>query len=157
MVAASREAGMAGQEKETFLGLDIGTSSVKALLVDARQRVLAEASIPLSVSRPQPLWSEQNPSDWVEGVKAAVGAIRRQAPTDFAALSGIGLSGHMHGATLLDAEDKPLRPAILWNDGRSFAEGAELKRRVPDLEQRTRNLAMPGVTAPKMLWVAPHH
>ena len=147
---------MAGQAKETFLGLDIGTSSVKALLVDFDQRVLAEASVPLNVSRPHPLWSEQNPSDWVEGVEAAVAAIRRHAPTDFAALSGIGLSGHMHGATLLDAQDKPLRPAILWNDGRSFAECAELKRRVPDLEQRTGNLAMPGFTAPKMLWVAAH-
>ena len=62
----------------------------------------------------------------------------------------------MHGATLLDAQDKPLRPAILWNDGRSFAECAELKRRVPDLEERTGNLAMPGFTAPKMLWVATH-
>ena len=147
---------MAGRAKETFLGLDIGTSSVKALLVDFEQRVLAEASIPLNVSRPQPLWSEQNPSDWVEGVEAAVAAIRRQAPSDFAELSGIGLSGQMHGATLLDAQDKPLRPAILWNDGRSFAECAELKRRVPDLEQRTGNLAMPGFTAPKMLWVAAH-
>ena len=125
---------MAGQAKETFLGLDIGTSSVKALLVDFDQRVLAEASVPLSVSRPHPLWSEQNPSDWVEGVEAAVAAIRRHAPSDFAALAGIGLAGHMHGATLLDAQDKPLRPAILWNDGRSFAECAELKRRVPDLE-----------------------
>ena len=84
---------MAGQAKETFLGLDIGTSSVKALLVDFDQRVLAEASIPLSVSRPHPLWSEQNPSDWVEGVEAAVAAIRRHAPSDFAALSGIGLCG----------------------------------------------------------------
>ena len=147
---------MAGQAKETFLGLDIGTSSVKALLVDFDQRVLAEASIPLSVSRPHPLWSEENPFDWVEGVEAAVAAIRRHAPSHFAALSGIGLSGHMHGATLLDAQDKPLRPAILWNDGRSFAECAELKRRVPDLEQRTGNLAMPGFTAPKMLWVATH-
>src|ERR1700722_10774834 len=111
---------MAGQERETFLGLDIGTSSVKALLVDFDQRVLAEASIPLSVSRPHPLWSEQNPSDWVEGVESAGAPIRREAPTDFTALSGIGLAGHMHVATLLDAEDKPLRPAILWNDGRSF-------------------------------------
>ena len=147
---------MAGQAKETFLGLDIGTSSVKALLVDFDQRVLAEASVPLSVSRPHPLWSEQNPDHWVEGVEAAVAAIRRKAPTDFAKLSGVGLSGHMHGATLLDAQDKPLRAAILWNDGRSFAECAELKRRVPDLEQRTGNLAMPGFTAPKMLWVAAH-
>src|ERR1700730_18424977 len=104
MVASSREAAMAERAQETFLGLDIGTSSVKALLVDFEQRVLAEASIPLNVSRPHPLWSEQNPSDWVEGVEAAVAAIR-QAPIDFAALSGIGLAGHMHGATLLDAQD----------------------------------------------------
>jgi xylulokinase len=142
--------------QETFLGLDIGTSSVKALLIDADQRVAAEASAPLSVSRPHPLWSEQDPADWVEGVEAAVAAIRRYAPAEFGALRGIGLSGQMHGATLLDANDKPLRPAILWNDGRSFAECAELKRRVPDLEQRTGNLAMPGFTAPKMLWVAAH-
>ncbi len=147
---------MAGRASETFLGLDIGTSSVKALLVDFEQRVVAEASIPLSVSRPHPLWSEQNPSDWVEGVEAAVAAIRAHAPSDLAALSGIGLSGQMHGATLLGAEGEPLRPAILWNDGRSFAECAELKRRVPDLEARTGNLAMPGFTAPKMLWVAAH-
>src|SRR5579863_4102637 len=147
---------MIERERETFMGLDIGTSSVKALLVDADQRVVAEASTPLNVSRPFPLWSEQNPDDWVEGVKAAVAAIRRRAPTEFAALAGVGLSGQMHGATLLDAHDKPLRPAILWNDGRSFAECIELKRRVTDLEQRTGNLAMPGFTAPKMLWVAAH-
>src|ERR1700754_904328 len=106
---------MAERARETFLGLDIGTSSVKALLVDVDQRKVGEASIPLSVSRPQPLWSEQNPSDWVEGVEAAVAAIRRDAPSKFAALSGVGLSGQMHGATLLDAQNKPLRPAILWN------------------------------------------
>jgi len=147
---------MTQRAQDTFLGLDIGTSSVKALLVDADQRVVAEASAPLSVSRPHPLWSEQDPADWVEGVEAAVAAIRRHAPADFVALSGVGLSGQMHGATLLDSHDKPLRPAILWNDGRSFAECLELKRRVPDLEKRTGNLAMPGFTAPKMLWVAAH-
>jgi xylulokinase len=141
---------------QTYLGLDIGTSSVKALLIDGDQRVLAEATAPLSVSRPQPLWSEQDPDDWVERVEASVAAIRRAAPADFAALAGIGLSGQMHGATLLGADDKPLRPAILWNDGRSFAECAELKRRVPDVEKRTGNLVMPGFTAPKMLWVATH-
>jgi xylulokinase len=143
-------------KQETFLGLDIGTSSVKALLVGADQRVAAEASSALDISRPFPLWSEQDPDDWVKGVEAAVAVIRRHAPTEFAPLAGIGLSGQMHGATLLDAHDKPLRPAILWNDGRSFAECGELKRRVPDLEQRTGNLAMPGFTAPKMLWVAAH-
>ena len=103
---------MAGRAKETFLGLDIGTSSVKALLVDFDQRVLAEASIPLSVSRPQPLWSEQTPSDWVDGVEAAVAAIRRQAPSDFAELSGIGLSGQMHGAVMLDAAGEVRRARV---------------------------------------------
>ena len=150
------EAAMPQQNIHTYLGLDIGTSSVKALLIDADQRVVAEATAPLNVSRPHPLWSEQDPDDWVEGVEAAVAAIRRDAPAGLAALAGIGLSGQMHGATLLGADDKPLRPAILWNDGRSFAECAELKRRVPDVEKRTGNLVMPGFTAPKFLWVAAH-
>ena len=88
---------------ETFLGLDIGTSSIKALLIDADQRVVAEASAGLAISRPHPLWSEQDPEDWVEGVEAAVAAVRRHAPDAFAGLAGIGLSGQMHGATFLDA------------------------------------------------------
>ncbi|MGO9742956.1 MAG: xylulokinase [Roseiarcus sp.] len=140
----------------TFLGLDIGTSSVKALLIDTEQRVVAEASAALEVSRPQLLWSEQNPEDWVDGVEAAVAAIRRRAPDGFAALAGIGLSGQMHGATFLGGDDKPLRPAILWNDGRSFVECTELEHNVPDFRRRAGNLAMPGFTAPKAMWVAKH-
>jgi len=147
---------MTQQDQQTYLGLDIGTSSVKALLIGADQRVVSEATAPLSVSRPHPLWSEQDPDDWFAGVEAATATIRRHAPAAFAALAGIGLSGQMHGATLLGADDRPLRPAILWNDGRSFAECLELKRRVPDVEKRTGNLVMPGFTAPKMLWVAAH-
>ena len=141
---------------DTFLGLDIGTSSVKALLIDADQRVIAEASAGLALSRPHPLWSEQNPEDWMEGVEATVHAVRRHAPGAFARLAGIGLSGQMHGATLLDADNRVLRPAILWNDGRSHAECIELERRVPDFRRRAGNLAMPGFTAPKVLWVAAH-
>jgi xylulokinase len=144
---------MATRAGETFLGLDIGTSSVKALLIDADQRVVAEASAGLSISRPHPLWSEQNPEDWGEGVEAAVAAVRRSAPDAFAALAGIGLSGQMHGATFLDGENRVLRPAILWNDGRSFAQCVELERRVPDFRRRAGNLAMPGFTSPKALWV----
>src|SRR5271157_1155046 len=147
---------MTQQDQQTYLGLDIGTSSVKALLIGADQRVVSEATAPLSVSRPHPLWSEQDPDDWFAGVEAATATIRRHAPAAFAALAGIGLSGQMHGATLLGADDRPLRPAILWNDGRSFAECLELKRRVPDVEKRTGNLVMPGFTAPKFLWVAAH-
>jgi xylulokinase len=141
---------------DMFLGLDIGTSSIKAVLVDERQSLLAEVSVPLSVSRPRPFWSEQNPADWASGVQEAVAGIRRDRPEAFARLSCIGLSGQMHGAVLLDGADRVLRPAILWNDGRSFAECAELERRMPNFRERAGNIAMPGFTAPKLLWVAQH-
>ena len=140
----------------SFLGLDIGTSSVKALLVDADQRVMAVGTAPLEVSRPRPLWSEQNPSDWWDATQAAVAQVRAAAGEAWRGLAGIGLSGQMHGATLLDAGGRVLRPAILWNDGRSFAECAELMREVPDFTTRAGNLAMPGFTAPKLLWVRHH-
>ena len=100
----------------TYLGIDVGTSAVKALLVDEDQHVLAEASEPLTISRPQPLWSEQNPHDWWSAVEHAVSALRAAASNDFAAIHGIGLSGQMHGAVLLDRNREVLRPAILWND-----------------------------------------
>ena len=85
-----------------FLGLDIGTSSVKALLVDAEQRVLAVASAPLEVERPRPLWSEQDPAAWWRATQQAVAAVRAAAPQAWAGLAGIGLAGQMHGATILD-------------------------------------------------------
>ncbi len=143
-------------DQETFLGIDIGTSSVKALLVGADQRPVADAGAALDVSRPQPLWSEQNPDKWVEGVEATVQTLRRRAPDAFSRLAGVGLSGQMHGATFLDAVGRPLRPAILWNDGRSFTECEELTKRVPNFLAKAGNLAMPGFTAPKTMWVAKH-
>ena len=139
-----------------YLGIDLGTSAVKALLVDERQHVLAQASAPLAVMRPRPLWSEQDPEHWWTATQAAVGELRAGQPAALAAVRGIGLSGQMHGATLLDAGDRVLRPAILWNDGRSGAECAELERRTPRSRAITGNLAMPGFTAPKLLWVAAH-
>jgi xylulokinase len=141
---------------DAFLGLDIGTSSIKAVLIDEDQRIIAERSPALSLSRPHPLWSEQDPRIWTEGVEAAVAEIRAAASGAFSRLAGIGLSGQMHGAVLLGKDDSVLRPAILWNDGRSFAECAEFERRVPDSRQRAGNIAMAGFTAPKLLWVAKH-
>ncbi|KAA2244335.1 xylulokinase [Salinarimonas soli] len=139
-----------------FLGLDIGTSSVKAVLVDEAGAALAEAGRPLAVSRPRPLWSEQDPEDWWTAAREAVEAVRAAAPQAWRELAAIGLSGQMHGATLLDGAGRPLRPAILWNDGRCAAECAELERRVPRFRARASNVAMPGFTAPKLLWVAAH-
>ncbi|MEW9305101.1 xylulokinase [Labrys neptuniae] len=139
-----------------FLGLDIGTSSVKALLADGEQRVVASHDVALTVQRPHPGFSEQAPQAWVEAVISAVDALKATHPKEIAAVEGIGLSGQMHGAVLLGADHQPLRPAILWNDGRSHAECAELEARWPDLRAVTGNKAMPGFTAPKLLWVARH-
>jgi len=139
-----------------YLGIDLGTSSVKLLLVDETQRVVAEASSPFEVSRPHPLWSEQDPEDWFRGTRATIERLKREHGRELAAVRGIGLSGQMHGATLLDESDRVLRPAILWNDGRSAAECAELERREPRSREITGNRAMPGFTAPKILWVERH-
>ncbi len=137
-----------------FLGIDLGTSGVKALLVDGDERIVAQGHGALTVSRPHPLWSEQDPDDWWRATLAALAELRAAAPRQMAAVRGIGLSGQMHGATLLDDRDRVLRPAILWNDGRSMAQCAELERRLPTSRALSGNIAMPGFTAPKLIWVA---
>lgn len=136
-----------------FLGIDIGTSSVKAVVTNAEGDVIEQAAAAIPISRPKPLWSEQNPADWWTATNKAVLAL---SPDRRRKLEAIGLSGQMHGATLLDNEDRPLRPAILWNDGRSFAECAMLERAEPHSREITGNLAMPGFTAPKLLWLRDH-
>jgi xylulokinase len=123
------------------------------VLAAADGRVVGRASAPLSLSRPHDLWSEQNPDDWVTATDAAVAALD---PELRSSVRAVGLAGQMHGATLLGGEDRPLRPAILWNDGRSFAECADLEAAEPRSRAITGNLAMPGFTAPKLLWVRAH-
>lgn len=139
-----------------YLGIDIGTSSVKTVLMDESQTVAAESSRALSVSRPHPQWSEQDPESWVAAAIECVDEIRSERPTALAAVKGVGLSGQMHGATLLDKDDKPLRPSILWNDGRAADECGELETACPQSRQISGNIAMPGFTAPKLLWVRRH-
>ena len=133
--------------------MDIGTSSVKALLLTEQGIVSASATAPLEVSRPAPGFSEQSPEAWWQATVRAVGALTGAAR---AKVRAVGLSGQMHGATLLDAQDRPLRAAILWNDGRSAEECLELERREPASRAITGNIMMPGFTAPKLLWVARH-
>jgi xylulokinase len=139
-----------------YLGIDVGTSAVKAIIVDGHQLPLAEAAIPLEISRPRNRWSEQNPETWWQAVRAAIEQLRTQVPAIFADIRGIGLSGQMHGAVLLDDHDRPLRPAILWNDGRSFREAEELGKAHPGLSRTMGVIPMPGFTAPKLLWLARH-
>ncbi|MEX8517553.1 MAG: xylulokinase [Leptothrix sp. (in: b-proteobacteria)] len=139
-----------------YLGIDLGTSEVKFLLLDDQHQIVATTGEPLSLQRAQPLWSEQQPADWWAATERAMQRLKVQHAEALAQVRAIGLSGQMHGAVLLDADDYVLRPAILWNDGRSGAECAELEAACPQLHAITGNLAMPGFTAPKLLWVRKH-
>jgi xylulokinase len=139
-----------------YLGIDLGTSGIKAVLVDDSQTVRASHTEALEVSRPHPGWSEQNPEDWWQGTLRALDALAASHPAAMAAVRGIGLSGQMHGAVLLDGRGQTLRPAILWNDTRCEAECRELEAAWPALRQIAGNPAMPGFTAPKLLWVRKH-
>jgi|TARA_Y100000310_G_scaffold274909_2_gene291221 xylulokinase len=140
-----------------YLGIDLGTSAVKVILLDEEDQLVGQGEAPLEVARPQPLWSEQSPEDWWIACEKAVDSLKESVgKTVFAATKAIGLSGQMHGATLLDDRDRVLRPAILWNDGRCERECALLEERVADFREITGNLAMPGFTAPKLIWVKDH-
>ncbi len=139
-----------------YLGIDLGTSELKALLLAPDHRIVGVARAPLTVQRPQPLWSEQSPQQWWDALEAVMQSLRSAHPAELAAVRALGLSGQMHGATLLDADGAVLRPAILWNDGRSTAQCESLTRAVPHLAEISGNLAMPGFTAPKLLWVREH-
>ncbi len=136
-----------------YIGLDLGTSGLKAVLIDENQAIVAEATAPLDAARPAPGWSEQAPADWLDAADAAMQALGAQ--TSLAAMRGVGLSGQMHGATLLDANDQVLRPCILWNDTRSAVEAAALDAD-PKFRALTGNIVFPGFTAPKLAWVAKH-
>ncbi|MGY5801644.1 xylulokinase [Rhizobium sp. LEGMi12c] len=138
-----------------YLGLDLGTSGVKAMLIDGNQKIIGSANGGLDVSRPHPGWSEQDPAHWVRATEEAVAGLRAAHPKELAAVRGVGLSGQMHGATLLDADDKVLRPCILWNDTRSYHEAAALDAD-PRFRALTGNIVFPGFTAPKLAWVAKH-
>ena len=134
-----------------FIGLDLGTSGLKAVLINEAQAIVAEATAPLAAARPQPGWSEQDPATWLDAADAVMQALAAQTSLEF--VRGVGLSGQMHGATLLDADDQVLRPCILWNDTRSAVEAAELDAD-PQFRALTGNIVFPGFTAPKLVWVA---
>ncbi len=136
-----------------FIGLDLGTSGLKGILIDEDQAVLAEAAAPLTVQRPQDGWSEQLPADWIAAAESVLDALAQAH--DLSDVRGIGLSGHMHGATLLDASDQVLRPCILWNDTRSAEEAAELDDD-PMFRRISGNIVFPGFTAPKLMWARSH-
>jgi xylulokinase len=138
-----------------FLGIDISTTSAKALLIDGSGQVIAAASTPLALSTPHPLWSEQDPEAWWQGVAVSIRQVLEQANAAGDRVEAVGLTGQMHGLVLLDGDGKVLRPAILWNDQRTAAQCDEIRLRLGKarLIQVTGNDALTGFTAPKILWV----
>ena len=138
-----------------FIGLDLGTSGLRALLVDEAGRAVGEADSNYEVAHPNIGWSEQDPNDWKVACKTVMAGLRDANPKAFGAVRGIGISGHMHGATLLDQNGTVLRPSILWNDTRSHVEAAALDA-MPMFRALTGNIVFPGFTAPKVSWIAKH-
>ncbi|ETX10591.1 xylulokinase [Marinomonas ushuaiensis DSM 15871] len=134
-----------------YLGLDLGTSGLKGVIIDDKGNVLAQESVSLSVSSPCATWSEQDPLSWWQACIDVIQQLHQRL--DLSKLKAIGLSGQMHGATLLDAQGDVLRPCILWNDGRSQMQCQDLMNTFPELIERSGNLVMPGFTAPKIRWV----
>ncbi len=138
-----------------FLGLDVGTSSVKACVVDVRGRVVARASEPLKLRAPQPGWAEQNPTDWwkatVKVCKRAVAATRGGR----SAIAAVGISGQMHSSVFLDSGGRVIRPALLWCDGRTTEQCRAITARVGETNLRlwVSNPALEGFTLPKVLWL----
>ncbi len=136
-----------------YIGLDLGTSGLKAVLMSEDQAILAEATAPLEVNRPFDGWSEQAPASWLDACDAVMAALGAKAA--LGSVRAIGLSGHMHGATLIDKAGEVLRPCILWNDTRSAVEAAALDAD-PRFRAITGNIVFPGFTAPKLVWVQKH-
>jgi xylulokinase len=138
------------------IGIDLGTSGIKAVLMEDATRALAQAARPVAVSIPQVGWSEQDPDQWVAGVWACLDDLAAAHPGAMRSVAGIGLSGQMLAALVLDKDLRPLRPAMLWNDQRALAECAELLAALPDIGLRTNGTPDPGITAPKLMWLNRH-
>lgn len=135
----------------TYLGIDLGTSGVKILLVSKDGKIIDEVTEEYPTYYPYENWSEQNPIDWLNGVRAAIQKIMlKNNPLD---LKGISFGGQMHGLVILDENDKVIRPCILWNDGRSDKETKYLNDNIKAVSKETGNMAFAGFTAPKLLWV----
>src|SRR6185436_12872193 len=139
-----------------FLGIDVGTSGTKTLLMNPKGKILAEATANYPLHSPKPLWTEQDPDDWWKATVATIRAVVKKAKVKKSDVKAIGLSGQMHGSVFLDKKNQVIRPALLWNDQRTAAECDEIERRAGGRErliQMVANPALTGFTAPKILWL----
>ena len=139
-----------------FLGIDIGTSGVKATIVDDAEHIVAAVTRPIHVERLHPHWSEQHPDLWWRETVACLDQLADDQASSMEAVRGVGLSGQMLGAVLLDPDDRPLRSCILWNDGRAVEECKDLIAADPDHGWRVGCNPNPGFMAPKLLWLSRH-
>ena len=144
--------------QDCVIGLDISTTASKALVIGTNGRTLGLASSPHAISSPFPLWSEQDPSDWWQAAQESLRRVLADNHIDPACVRALGLTGQMHGLVLVDENGSPLRPAMLWNDGRSSVQCDAIRRSVglDRLIAATGNDAFTGFTAPKLLWVREH-
>src|SRR3954471_17049078 len=139
-----------------LLGIDIGTSGTKTLTCDEDGKVLATATAEHPISTPKPGWSEQDPEDWWRSAATATKAVLKKAKLKATDVGGIGLSGQMHGSVFLGDDERPLRPALLWNDQRTAAECEEIESKAGGRERLIEMVANPALTgfqAPKILWL----
>ena len=136
-----------------YIGIDLGTSSVKLILIDKNQNILASASCNLTSQNLKDGYSEQNPEEWISATKKCLSSIKSKSPVEFSETVSMGISGHMHGATIIDNEGKVIRPCILWNDTRSHKECIEFEKQNFDVRSISGNITMPGFTAPKINWI----
>lgn len=137
-----------------YLGLDLGSSGLKAVLTGENGSVIDTETVPVKTQYPQSTWVEQNPDDWWQALCQSLNKLGERC--DLSTVKSIGLAGHMHGAVLLDTRGQVIRPCIQWNDGRSEEQCRTLENGIENFRDRCGNVAMPGFTAPKVLWVRDH-
>lgn len=136
-----------------YIGIDLGTSGIKTILIDSEQNILSVANSSLSVQTPKDGFNEQNPNEWIEATEKCLEKLKNDNPHKFAETVSIGISGHMHGATLINNSGEVIRPCILWNDTRSFKECKEFEDQDFNVRSISGNITMPGFTAPKINWI----
>ena len=135
-----------------YLGIDLGTSSAKSVLMNDEQNIVASHSAAVDISRPHDGWSEQDPAHWIIAIESTLAALASTHADALSSVRGIGLSGHMHGATLIDKHGEVIRPCILWNDTRSHKQAERLD--TDRSRELAGNILFPGFTAPKLVWIA---
>ena len=136
-----------------FIGIDLGTSSIKTILIDEYQNTLSSHTENIELLNPDIGFYEQNPKSWYTATIKCFLKIKEDKPKEFAVVRSLGISGQMHGATLIDKYNKVLHPCILWNDTRSVKQCLEMEKIYPSLRKESGNIAMPGFTSPKILWL----